>query len=91
MCEDKKNDAEVGTHEIGDEIVATGESLRPKQKSTSGGGEREASRAKKLDGKLSLAAAILQANNLTSKTKPSEVEAVYKSLGEGLGQCFPYG
>ena len=65
--------------------------MRPKQKSTSGGGEHEASRAKKSDGKLSLAAAILQANNLTSKTKPLEVEAMYKSLEEGLGQCFPYG
>ena len=68
-----------------------GESSRPKWKSTSGGGKREVSRAKKSDQKLSLAAAILQANNLTSKTKPSEVEAMYKSLEEGLGQCFPYG
>ena len=41
--------------------------------------------------KLTLAAAILQANNLTSKTKPSDVEAMYKSLEDGLGQCFPYG
>ena len=38
-----------------------------------------------------LATAILQANNLTSKTKPSDVEAMYKSLKDGLGQCFPYG
>ena len=30
-------------------------------------------------------------NNLTSKTKLSEVEAMYKSLEEGLGKCFPYG
>ena len=36
-------------------------------------------------------AAILQANNLTSKTKPSEVKAMYKSLEEGLGHYFPYG
>ena len=40
---------------------------------------------------MSLAAAILQANNLTSKTKPSELEAMYKSLEKGLRQCFPYG
>ena len=87
----KKSDAASVAHEIANETVATGESSRPKRKSTSGGGEREASRAKKTDEKLSLAAAILQTNNLTSKTKPSEVEAMYKSLEEGLGHCFPYG
>ena len=87
----KKSDAAGGTLEIADKIAATGESSRSKRKSTSGEGEREASRAKKLDGKLSLAVAILQANNLTSKTKLSEVEAMYKSLEEGLGQCFPHG
>ena len=38
-----------------------------------------------------LATAILQANNLTSKRKPSDVEAMYKSLEDDLGQCFPYG
>ena len=38
-----------------------------------------------------LATAIVQANNLTSKTKPSDVEAMYKSLEDSLGQCFPYG
>ena len=64
---------------------------RPKRKSTSDGGEREVSKAKKSDGKLSLTMAILQANNLTSKTKLLEVEAMYKSLEEGLGECFPYG
>ena len=37
-----------------------------------------------------LAVAILQANNLTSKMKPSNVEAMYKSLEYGLGQCFPF-
>ena len=87
----KKSNAAGGVHEIGDETAATGESLRPKCKSTSSGGEREASRAKNLNGKLSLAVAILQANNPTSKTKSSEVEAMCKSLEEGLGQCFPYG
>ena len=87
----KKTDATGGAHEIGDETAAIRESLRPKQKNTSGKGEREASKAKKLDGKLSLVAGILQANNFTSKIKPSDVEAMYKSLEEGLGQCFLYG
>ena len=87
----KKSNIASAAQEIADEKTATGESSRPKRKSTSGGGEREASRAKKSDEKLSLAAAILQANNLTSKTKSSEVEAMYKSLEEGLGQCFLYG
>ena len=87
----KKSDTAGGGHEIGDETAATGESSRPKRKNTSASGEREASRAKKGDRKLTLAAAILQANNLTAKTKPADVEAMYKSLEEGLGQCFPYG
>ena len=85
----KKSDAVGGGHEIGDETAATGESSRPKRKSTSASGERKASRAKKGDGKLTLVAAILQANNLTAKIKPADVEAMYKSLEEGLGQCFP--
>ena len=55
----KKSDAAGGGHEIGDETAATGESSCPKRKSTSASGEREASRAKKGDGKLTLAAAIL--------------------------------
>ena len=87
----KKSDAAGGGHEIGDETAAIGESSRPKRKSTSATSEREASRAKKGDGKLTLAAAILQANNLSAKTKPADVEAMYKSLEEGLGQCFLYG
>ena len=77
--------------EAGDETAVTGASSRPKQKSTSANGGREASKGKKPEGKLTLAAAIVQANNLTSKTKPSDVEAMYKSLEDGLGQCFPYG
>ena len=55
----KKSDALGRGHEIGDETAATGESSRPKRKSTSASGERDAWRAKKGDGKLSLAAAIL--------------------------------
>ena len=86
----KKSDAAGVAHKIADETTATGESSMPKQKSMSSRGEREASRAKKSNEKLSLAVAILQANNLTSKTKPSEVEAMYKSLEEGLGHSFPY-
>ena len=87
----KKSDAAGEGNEIGDKIAAIGESSRPKHKSTSVSSEREASRVKKGDGKLSLAAAILQANNLNAKTKLADVEAMYKSLVEGLGQCFPYG
>lgn len=33
----------------------------------------------------------MQANNLTSKTKPAVIEAMYKLPEEGLGECFPYG
>ena len=87
----KKSDAGGGGHEIGNETAATGESFCPKRKSTSARGERDASQTKKGDGKLTLAAAILQANNLTAKTKPADVEAMYKSLEDGLGQCFLYG
>ena len=45
----KKSDTAVGAHETGDETTAIRESSRPRQKSSSGGGEREASRAKKSD------------------------------------------
>ena len=55
----KKSDAAVGGHEIGDETAVTGESSRPKHKSTSISGEREALRAKKGNGKLTLTTAIL--------------------------------
>ena len=48
----KKSNAASGGNEIGDEIAATGESSRPKRKSTSASGEREASGSKKGDGKL---------------------------------------
>ena len=37
-----------------------------------------------------LAVAIVQVNNLTSKTKPFDVDAMYKSLKDTLGQCFLY-
>ena len=84
----KKSDVVGGGHEIGDMTAATRESSHPKRKSTSASCEREASRAKKGDRKLTLVAAILQANNLTIKTKPADVEAMYKSLEEGLRQCF---
>ena len=76
--------------EAGDETAVTGESSWPKRKSASAGG-RQGSRGKKLEGKLTLAAAIVQANKLTAKTKQADVEAMYKSLEDGLGQCFPYG
>ena len=80
----KKSDAATGVQEAGDKTTAIGESSRPKRKSgsTSGG---QGSRSKKLEGKLMLAAAIVQANNLTAKTKPTNVEAIYKSLEDSLG------
>ena len=86
----KKSDATTGVQEAGDEKAVIGESSRLKRKSrsTSGG---QGSRGKKPEGKLTLAAVIVQANNLTAKTKPTNVEAMYKSLEDGLGQCFPYG
>ena len=86
----KKSDAAARGHEIGDVIAVTRESSRPKRKNTSTSGEREDSKAKKVEGKLMLAVGILQANNLISKTKPSDVEAMYKSLEDRLKQCFPY-
>ena len=86
----KKSDAATGVQEAGDKIAVTGVSSRPKRKSGSTNGE-QGSRGKKPEGKLMLAAAIVQANNLTAKTKPTDVEAMYKSLEDGLGQCFPYG
>ena len=86
----KKSNAATGVQEAGDETTVTGESSRPKRKSGSAGGG-QGSRGKKPEGKLTLAAAIVQVNNLTAKTKPADVEAMYKSLEDGLGQCFPYG
>ena len=87
----KKSNATPRAHEVGDERTVTRESSRPKRKSTSSSEEQEASKAKKPEEKLTFAAAIVQANNLTSKTKPSDVEAIYKSLEDELGQFFPYG
>ena len=86
----KKSDAVTSVQKAGDKIVVKGESSRPRRKSgsTSGG---QGSRGKKPGGKLTLGAAIVQANNLTAKTKQANVEAMYKSLEDGLGQCFPYG
>ena len=86
----KKSNTAAGVQEAGNDTDITGESSWPKQKSTSASGGQEASRGKKPEGKLTLATAIVQANNFTSKTKPSNVEAMYKSLEDGLGQCFPY-
>ena len=86
----KKSNAATGVQEDGDKTAITGESSRPKRKSTSVSGG-QGSKGKKPEGKLILVAAIVQANNLTAKTKPSDVEAIYKSLEDGLGQCFPHG
>ena len=86
----KKNDTAVGVQEAGNKTTVIGDSSQPKRKSTSASGGREAFKGKKPEGKLMLAATIVQANNLTLKTKPSDVEAMYKSLKDGLRQCFPY-
>ena len=80
----KKSDAATGVQEAGDERAVTRESSRPKRKSRSASGG-QGSRGKKPEGKLTLAAAIVQANNLTTKTKPTDVEAMYKSLEDGFG------
>ena len=85
----KKSDAATGVQEAGDKTAIIGKSFWPKQKSASTSG-RQGSKGKKLEKKLTFATAIVQANNLTAKTKPSDVEAMYKSLEDGLGQCFPY-
>ena len=85
-----KSDALTGVQEAGDETAITRESSRPRRKSGSAAGG-QGSRGKKPEGKLMLTATIVQANNLTAKTKPADVEAMYKSLEDGLGQCFPYG
>ena len=85
----KKSNAATGVQEASDKIAVTGESSRPKRKSGSAGGG-QGSRGKKPEGKLTLVVAIVQANNLTAKTKPANVEAMYKSLENSLGQCFPY-
>ena len=86
----KKSDAAIGVQEASDERAITGESSRPKRKSASASGG-QGSKGKKPKGKLTLVAAIVQANNLTAKMKPADVEAMYKSLEDGLRQCFPYG
>ena len=87
----KKSDATAGAHEVGNKTAVTRESSKPKRKDISASGEWKASKAKKAEEKLTLAAAIVEANNLTSTKKPFDVEAMYKSLEDGLGQCFPYG
>ena len=76
--------------EAGNETTVIGESSWPKRKSASASGG-QGSKGKKPEGKLTLAAAIVQANNLTAKTKIADVEAKYKSLEDGLGQCFSSG
>ena len=76
--------------EASNKTAVTKESSWPKRKSGSAS-RKQGSRGKKPEGKLTLAAAIVQANNLTAKTKPADVEAMYKSLEDGLEQCCPYG
>ena len=80
----KKSDTAGGVQEVGNETAVTEESSWPKRKSTSAS-RGQASKGKKPERKLTLATAIVQASNLTSKMKPSDVEAIYKSLEDGLG------
>ena len=54
----KKSDAATDMQEAGDKIAVTGESSRPKRKSTSASGG-QGSKGKKPEGKLTLAAAIV--------------------------------
>jgi hypothetical protein len=94
----KKADAEVGTQET-NETVETEESSKKKGRrkapesdaTTSGASGEKTPKSKKAPKKLTLGEAILQANSLSSKSKPTEVEAMYKTLEEGLGAYFPYG
>jgi hypothetical protein len=94
----KKADAAMGTQET-DETVETEESSKKKGRrkapesdaTTSGASGEKTPKSRKAPKKLTLAEAILQANSLSSKSKPTEVEAMYKTLEEGLGACFPYG
>jgi hypothetical protein len=58
---------------------------------TSGGSGKKTPKSKRAPKKLTLEEAILQANSLSSKSKPTNVEAMYKTLEEGLRACFPYG
>jgi hypothetical protein len=58
---------------------------------TSGASGEKTPKSRKAPKKLTLGEAILQANSLSSKSKPTKVEVMYKTLEEGLGACFPYG
>jgi hypothetical protein len=79
--------------------VETEESSKKKERkkapesdaTTSGASGEKTPKLKKALKKLNLEEAILQANSLSSKSKPTKVEAMYKTLEEGLGACFPYG
>ena len=55
----KKSDATAGVQEASNKTAVIGESSWPKQKSTSASGGQEASKGKKPEGKLTLAAAIV--------------------------------
>jgi hypothetical protein len=93
----KKADAAVRTQET-DETMEMEESSKKKGRkkapesdaTTSGASSEKTPKSKKAPKKLTLGEAILQANSLSSKSKPTEVEAMYKTLEEGLGACFPY-
>jgi hypothetical protein len=94
----KKADATVGTQET-DETMEREEFSKKKGRKkapesdamTSGASGEKTPKSKKAPKKLTLGEAILQENLLSSKSKPTEVEAMYKTLEEGIGACFPYG
>ena len=58
---------------------------------TSDGSGEKILRSKKAPKKLTLGKAIVQENLLSLKSKPTDVEAMYKTLEEGLRACFSYG
>ena len=89
----RKSNAPACTQETLYETIMTRESQDPRRRAVVLEESVKPLKLKKVTAKfpLGLANTILQANNLASKTKPADVEAMYKSLEEGLGQCFLYG
>jgi hypothetical protein len=93
----KKANVVVRTQET-DELVETEESSKKKGRKraaesdaiNSGASGKKTPKAKEAPKKLTLWEAIIQANALLSKSKPIDVEAMYKTLEEGLRACFPY-
>jgi hypothetical protein len=93
----RKSAVEAGTGTVTPETgetQATGESSRKKKgkaAAAEGEGGRQKRGGKKEEKKQTVAEALMLANNLTSKTKDTDVLAMYQTLEEGLGHCFPNG